>query len=257
MFRYYFRKIVVCPATYISAALLFLSMVLSLDSEATAQPAYLFDSAYAFGLSTYFMPVAAVLPISFLRQALRKGGAWQFPLLHITPRRYTLAGLAAAFLSGALVMLLSAGLFHLYVVLFLKGPVSYAYSLFDGIYFYSLMSNQAGYLLRIGVYAVNAGMYAIIAYGVSGLSSNQYICAASGFAFWIVASVLAQTAARYAPEEARLVCYALDPGQCTPGGVMTQTRYGGLIHLAIYVAVIALVAGGGFFLRLKRRLSHG
>lgn len=67
MFRYYFRKIVVCPATYISAALLFLSMVLSLDSEATAQPAYLFDSAYAFGLSTYFMPVAAVLPISFLR----------------------------------------------------------------------------------------------------------------------------------------------------------------------------------------------
>ena len=113
MFRYYFRKIVVCPATYISAALLFLSMVLSLDSEATAQPAYLFDSAYAFGLSTYFMPVAAVLPISFLRQALRKGGAWQFPLLHITPRRYTLAGLAAAFLSGALVMLLSAGLFRM------------------------------------------------------------------------------------------------------------------------------------------------
>ena len=125
MFRYYFRKIIVCPATYISAALLFLSMILSLDSESTAQPAYLFDSAYAMGLTTFFLPVAAVLPISFLRHALRKGGAWQFPLMHSSPRRYTLEGLAAAFVSGTLVLLLSVALFHLYVILFLKGPVSY------------------------------------------------------------------------------------------------------------------------------------
>ena len=257
MFRYYFRKSIVCPATYISAALLFLSIVLSLDSEASAQPAYLFDSAYAMGLTAYFLPVASVLPISFLRHALRKGGAWQFPLMHSSPRRYTLEGLAAAFVSGALVLLLSAALFHLYIVLFLKGPVSYEDSLFQGIYFYSRMSNRAGYLVRIGVYAVNAGMYAVIAYGVSGLSANQYICAASGFAFWISASVLAQTAARFAPENARLVFYALDPGQCTPGGVMTQTRDGGLIHLAVYVLVIVLLAGGGFYLRLRRRLRHG
>jgi hypothetical protein len=119
------------------------------------------------------------------------------------------------------------------------------------------MSNRAGYLVRIGVYAVNAGMYAVIAYGVSGLSANQYICAASGFAFWIAVTVLAQTAAKFAPERYRLVFYAIDPGQCTPGGVMTQTRDGGLIHLAVYVLVIVLLAGGGFYLRLRRRLRYG
>ena len=219
MFRYYLRKIIVCPATYISAVVLFLTMVLSLESNETAQPIYLFDYVYGFGLAWYFLPVAAVLPISFLRHALRKGNSWQFPLLHSTPLSYTLGGMAAAFLSGALVLLLSAGMFHLYVILFLNGPISYDYTLFGDEYFYARMSNIAGYLVRILIYAVNAGMYAFIAYGVSGFSSNQYICAVSGFAFWITAAVLSNTIALAVPEKYRLVFYALDPGQCAPGGL--------------------------------------
>ena len=258
MFRFYFRKIIVCPATYIGAVLLFLSMVLSLErGNDFAQPALLLDCVFAMGFSGWFLPVAAVLPISYLRHALQKGGAWQFPLMHSSPFRYTLGGLAAAFVSGALVLLLAAGLFHLYVILFLKGPVSYQYVLHSETYFYSKMSHRVYYLVMIGIYAVNAGMYALIAYGVSGFSANQYLCAASGFAFWIIASLLTQTVAQYVPKRYVLAVIALDPGQCEPASAMSETRDGGMIHLVLYVLVIAILSGGSFLLRLKRRLNNG
>lgn len=257
MLRYYLRKIIVCPATYIGAAVLCLSMILSIPTQALAEPAYLFDYVYELGFSTFFLPVAVVLPISYLRQTLRKGSTWQFPILHSTPLDYTVCGLVAAFISGVIVLLCSAGLFHLYVILFLKGPVSYNYTLFGTYYFFSRMTPQCGYLIRIGFRAVAAGMYALIAFGVSGLCPNQYICAASGFAFRIVLSVLSQTIAQGISEKYQIVFFALDPGQCDALGYFSATRDGGLIHLTIYLLVIALLTGGGFYLYVKRRLIDG
>ena len=187
MFLYYLKKTIISPATYIAAAVLFLSMILSKDvADGAAYPAYLFDITFEVGSAAFFLPVAAVLPISFLRHTLHKGAAWQLPLLRGTPLRDTLGGLAAAFASGALVFLLSAAAFHLYIVLLLPGPVSYDITLFDDLYFYKQLPVRVGYLVRIGVYAVSAGMYALVAYGVSSLTANQYICAASAFAFKII-----------------------------------------------------------------------
>ena len=258
MFRFYLKKLVACPATYIAGALLFLTMVLGLEQGGDfAEPAYLFDCTFAMGFSGWFLRVTAAMPISYLRHALQKGGAGQFPLLHSAPLRYTLGGLAAAFVSGALVLLLAAGLFHLYVVLFLKGPVSYQYVLHGESYFYSRMSHRLYYLVMIGIYAVNAGMYAMVAYGVSGLSANQYLCAASGFAFWIMASLLTQTIAQHVPEQYRLAVAALDPGQCTPSGMWSETRDGGMLHRTVYTLCVGLIFGGAFHLRLKRRLKDG
>ena len=256
MFRFYLKKLIACPATYIAGALLFLTMVLSRDHD-FAMPAYHFDCAFAMGVCSWFLPVTAAMPISYIRHALQKGGAGQFPLLHSSPLRYTLSGLAAAFVSGALVLLLATGLFHLYVVLFLKGPVSYEYVLHDGTYFFSRIPHRLYYLVMIGIYAVYAGMFAMVAYGVSGLSANQYICAASGFAFWIALAVFAQSIAHYAPEQYRLAIAAIDPGQCTPGGAMSETRDGGMIYRSVYTLAVGLIFGGDFFLRLKRRLKDG
>lgn len=258
MFLYYLKKLIVSPATYIAAGVLFLSMLLSGELfGAPVCPAYLFDMTFAVGPAAYFLPIVAALPIAYLRHSLHKGAAWQLPLLRGTPLRDTLGGLAAAFVSGALVLLFSAVAFHLYIVLFLPGPVSYEVSLFDNFFFYKQLPVRVGYLVRIGVYAVSAGMYALVAYGVSALTANQYVCAASAFAFHITLSTFIAIIGQVIPERYRFAFWGLDPGTCSQLSTISMTKDGGLIHLACYVLVIALLSGGLFWLRLKKRLKNG
>ena len=259
MFLYYLKKIVVSPATYIAAGILSLTMILGTDTGIPALPAYLFDYTFEIGGSgaAYFLPVAAVLPIAYLRHTLHKGAAWQLPLLRGTPLRDTLGGLAAAFISGVLVFLLSAVVFHLYVVLALPGPVSYEVSLFDSNYFYRQLPVRVGYLVRIGVYAVSAGMYALFAYGVSALTANQYICAASAFAFGLVGNTVFSFIVQVIPQRYCYTIMTLNPVTCHAHSIVSMTKDGGLIHLACYVLVIALLSGGLFWLRLKKKLKNG
>ena len=259
MFFYYLKKIVVSPATYIAAGILSLTMLLGADTGSPVYPAYLFDYTFSIGDggATFFLPVAAALPIAYLRHTLHKGAAWQLPLLRGTPLRDTLGGLAAAFVSGVLVFLLSAAAFHLYVVLVLPGPVSYDVSWYDAYYFYNQLPARVGYLIRIGVYAASAGMYALFAYGVSALTANQYICAASAFAFDITANTFLTIIAQGVPERYWYALAALNPITCYKYSIVSMTKDGGLIHLACYVLVIALLSGGLFWLRLKHRLKNG
>ena len=252
MFLYYLKKLLVSPATYIAAGILSLTMILGIEKECPAYPVALGNGGAAF-----FLPVAAALPIAYLRHTLHKGAAWQLPLLRGTPLRDTLGGLAAAFVSGALVFLLSAAAFHLYVVLFLPGPVSYDYSLYDGNYFYMRLPVRVGYLVRIGVYAVSAGMYALFAYGVSALTANQYVCAASAFAFAITANVFISIISQAFPQRYLYALFTLNPVACHAHTIVSMTKDGGLFHLAGYVLAIALLSGGLFWLRLKRKLKNG
>lgn len=259
MFFYYLKKIVVSPATYIAAVVLFVTMIIGIESDHPAYPAYLFDYAFSIGEggATFFLPVAAALPIAYLRHTLHKGAAWQLPLLRGTPLRDTLGGLAAAFVSGALVFLLSAAAFHLYVVLFLPGPVSYDVSWYYAYYFYNQLPARVAYLIRIGVYAVSAGMYALFAYGVSALTANQYICAASAFAFDITANTFLEIIGQAIPQRYWYALATLSPITCYEYSSVSMTKDGGLIHLACYVLAIALLSGGLFWLRLKSKLKNG
>ena len=259
MFLYYLKKIIVSPATYIAVGVMGLIMILGAQEDYPAEPAYLFDYTFECGHSgaVFFLPVAAALPIAYLRHTLHKGAAWQLPLLRGTPLRDTLGGLAAAFVSGALVFLLSTAAFHLYVVLFRPGPVSYTVALFEDEYFYKQMPIRVGYLVRIGVYTVSAGMYALVAYGVSALTPTQYICAASGFAFDLTLSSLSQIIAQEIPMRYRFAVSVFDPGTCYMPSIVSMTKDGGLIHLACYVLAIALLSGGLYWLRLKHKLKNG
>ena len=260
MFLYYLKKLIVSPATYIAAGVLFLTMIIGIEFDHPAYPLYLFDATFAIGEggATFFLPVAAALPIAYLRHTLHKGAAWQLPLLRGTPLRDTLGGLAAAFVSGALVLLLSAVAFHLYVVLVLPGPVSYDVTLYNSYnYFYYHLPVRVAYLVRIGVYAVSAGMYALFAYGVSALTANQYICAASAFAFAITVNTFIAIISQAIPERYWYALATLNPVTCYAYSSVSMTKDGGLIHLASYVLVIALLSGSLFWLRLKKRLKNG
>ena len=97
MFLYYLKKLIVSPATCIAAAVLFLTMIIGIELDHPAYPAYLFDAAFEIGKggATFFLPVAAVLPIACLRHTLDKGAAWQLPLLRGTPLRLRSPGTSA------------------------------------------------------------------------------------------------------------------------------------------------------------------
>ena len=38
---------------------------------------------------------------------------------------------------------------------------------------------------------------------------------------------------------------------------MSETRDGGMLYRSVYTLAVGLIFGGGFFLRLKRRLEDG
>ena len=250
MFLFYMKKLIRCPATYLAALALFASMVFSVIPYWSwpSMPLYLFQFATYIGITGYFIPVAAVLPICYVRHALQRGGAWQFPLMHSSPRRYALGGLTAAFLSGALVMLLGLLLFFLFTVLVLPGPLSFETTLDNGVTPFNLeLSGEGRYLFRAAVFLTNGAMWAAVAYAVSAFSANQYLCAAAPFALYIGVSFLAQA----------LRWWYLDPAQLQIVSNVIYGSDGGVSYLTIYTLIIVVLCGVLFLLRLKRRLRDG
>lgn len=250
MFLFYLKKLIRCPATYLAALALFLSMVLSIAPFPfpVCWPLYVFQYATYIGVAGYFVPVAAALPICYVRHALQSGGAWQFPLMHSSPRRYALGGLAAAFLSGALVMLLGLLLFFLFVVLTTQGPISFYTSLGNGVTPFELeLSGEGQFLFRTAVFLTNGAMWAAVAYAASAFVSNQYLCAAVPFVLMISVSLPMQV----------LHWYYLDPMQLQLESDVVYGKDGGVSFLTIYTLTVVVLCGAGFFFRLKRRLHNG
>lgn len=248
MFLFYIKKLIRCPATYLAAFVLFLSMAFSVIPFPSAWPLYLFQYATNIGVTAYFIPVVSALPICYVRHALQHGGAWQFPLMHSSPRRYSLGGLVAACLSGALVMLLALLLFFVFTVLAFPGPVSFRESLYSGSEpFYRKLSGVQKYGVRSLIFLTNGAMWAAVAYGVSGFAANQYLCASAPFVLHIGLSYLTQT----------LHWTYLDPGQLQLVSAIVLEPDGGLSYLAIYTLTVVFLCGTLFYLRLKRRLRNG
>lgn len=248
MFLFYLKKLIRCPATYIAAFVLFLSMVFSVVPFPNAWPLYLFQYATNVGVTVYFIPVASALPICYVRHALQTGGAWQFPLMHSSPRKYSVGGLFSACVSGALVMLIALVLFFLLSVLAFPGPVSFRESLYSGIEpFYRRLSGVQKYGVRGLIFLTNGAMWAAVAYGMSGFVTNQYLCASAPFVLHIGLSYLTQT----------LHWTYLDPGQLQLISDIALEPDGGLLYLAGYTFTVILLCGILFFLRIKRRLRYG
>lgn len=254
MFLFYIKKLIRCPATYIAAFALFLSMVFSVVPFPSAWPLYLFQYATDIGVANYFIPVASVLPICYVRHALQTDGAWQFPLMHTSPRRYSVGGLLAACTSGALVMLLALVMFFLFTVLAFPGPVSFKECLYNGTEpFYRKLSGVQKYGIRSLIFLVNGAVWAAVAYGVSSITSNQYLCASAPFVLYIGLGYLIQTLHIIYPEH----WIYPDPMQLLLTGDVVLQPDGGLLYLATYALTVFFLCGILFHIRLKRRLKHG
>ncbi len=256
MFRFYLKKLLRCPATYIGALLIAASMIYSVAGELeVCMPLYLFQCAMYVGILPFFLPIASVLPVCYIRHALRKNAAFQFPLLHSSPVRYSLGGLAASAISGAFVSLLGLAVFTLFILIALPGPVDVRTALFtESNPLYQGMSGPAIFLVEALILAANCAMFPCIAYAVSAFSANQYVCATAPFALWMLLMALMQSL--YQLKQAK-VFLILDPAQAQLGGLMSSSEDGGLIYLCIYVFCVITICGGVFLTRLKKRLKNG
>ncbi len=253
MFRFYLKKLLRCPATFAGAVVLCLSMIVSVAPIKQAAPLYLFQYAFEMGVTHFFPPLACALPVCFVRSAFRKGSAWQFPLLHSSPLRYSAGGLFAAYVSGAVTALLGYVLFFLFIAAAAPGSLTFSVYIRDDMHpFYSRLSGLELYLLKGFIFAANGGMFAAIAYAVSGFSSNQYLCAASPFVLYMSVSYVSQHLAQLDQK-----FFYLDPGQVALIGICNWHKDGGLLYMGIYIGTVVLLCLILFRLLLQRRLSNG
>ena len=273
MFSYYSKKLIACPATYVGAVILFLSMLSVFEDQGKPDPnlLYFFQCTMPIGITHWFLPVATVLPVCFVRREMRQGAAWQFPLLHSSPLRYSVGGLLAAFVSGAWIVVVAVVLFILFVyfAIAFPGSLSLRVDLFSQreLYpFWVKLPKLVIFLILTAVLAGCGGMCAAISYAVSGFSRNQYICAASPLLLFFAATYSIQALVYYRKFVAGTVprlktdwLEYLDPSMLSVGfGSNLETGpNGGLVYYGIYLSAVLLICGGLFYFRLRRRLRNG
>lgn len=265
MFLFYLKKLLRCPATYAAALLFFCSIVFSLSGypewsnpRSYWNPIYLYEISVNLGVAAWFIPVAAVVPICFVRKELSRGSTWQFPLLRANPCRFTLGGLAAACISGAAVTLLGLALFFLVGFLRSRGTLVTSYTLLGSCdwpagdfrlgrsYLEVTLIELAG---LVGMSVLPAGA----AYLISGFTDNQYLCAALPFLLYTLALYSFQRLAYYVNPVFRL----FDPARMNPmGNPFDGSPYAPLYPL-LYGFAVLLICALLFRLRLNRRLRDG
>jgi hypothetical protein len=248
MFQFYFKKLIRCPAIVVSVLLLVLSMVFAVVPFPSAYPVYLLEYALGLGMLPYFMPIAVALPICFVRHSLQKNSAWQFPLMHSSPARYSLGGLLASCLTGAIIMLSAAVLFWLFCIFGLPGPVDYSVIMNSTPRtFYSSLSGPTNLLIRWGILSVNGALWGAVTYAVSAYTGNQYISAAAPFVLLLGINSLCGFFGWIYP----------NPIQILLIGFPKLLPFGGLFYMAAYVLAAVALCYFLFYRRTKRRLVYG
>lgn len=255
MFAFYLRKLLRCPATYIGSVLFFLSIVLSVsETWATGNPTYLYQYAMNLGISHFFIPVATVLPICFVRRELSRGSSWQLPLLRSSPRRYSAGGLAAACIAGTVVTVLGFLCFFLTVILSSGDALTFDYTLVsaDAAFFHGRSYLEIT-LIELAGLALMSMIHPAVAYLVSGYSPNQYLCAAFPFILYMFALFTVQRLGYYVDKR----FLYLDPSSLNPSGSNFTDSKAFPLYVLTYVLTVGLICGLLFGHRLRRRLRDG
>lgn len=255
VFVFYLKKLLRCPATYAGSALFFLSIILSVSETWTSRnPTYLYQYAMNLGITHFFIPVVAALPICFVRRELSRGSTWQFPLLRSSPRRFSAGGLAAACLSGAVVTVLGFLCFFLTVVLSSGEALALDYTLVseDAVFFQGRSYLEIT-LIELAGLALMSMIHPAVAYLVSGYSNNQYLCAAFPFILYMFALFTVQRLGYYVDKR----FLYLDPSRLNPSGSTFTDSKAFPLYVLSYVLTVALICGLLFGRRLRRRLRDG
>jgi hypothetical protein len=256
MLRFQLKNIVLTPATAVGVLGLFLFMLISIYPNPYNDVVYNYQYATQLGYGSYFIPVAAVLPVCFYLQQFGSQRGTQFSLIRSSLPRYTGSTIFGAVLSG-MVVTLSAFILFTFSCCFLvhsaEGPAYFGDGLMensDAEAFYGrfLAHPFVLYLIMGAIYTVNGAIWPVISLFCFTLVQNQYIVVAIPLIFKVVVGIFAQLAG----------LFFLDPSQLQLfGGIAASWYGGGIPYMLLYMGIVILLCSGGWGFRIYRQVRHG
>lgn len=252
MTRFYLKNTIFSPATAVGILGLWLGMLLGTDFYTDLT--YCFQYAISIGVTTFFIPVASILPICYLQRQMNAGHARDLCMIRSSRNAFSWGALIAAVLSGMVVMLgalLAFTAFSVVYNLLVWGTPYFGEGLFvySGEFYHFLSVHPVLiYFFQGGVFVLNGVIWPAVALMCFSFTSNSYITLAVPFVVRTALGWMTQTTP----------LYFLDPGQLMlGGGGMTGTVGGGIPYLLAYCATVIILCGIVWRYSLERRLQDG
>ena len=253
MLRFQLRNTILTPATAISILGLYLFMVVSIYPYPTADLMYNYQYVTQIGYGSYFIPVAAVIPVCFWLHYAGAEKGRQFSLVRSRLSAYTSSTVFTAVLSGMTVTLSAFLLFTLTCLIYSPEGTPYiGLGLLKGSYgtaFYSKFFDHpvALYAIMGAIYTVNGAIWPIISLLCFSFTANQYVVIAVPFIIKALVAYIAQS----------FCWYYLDPGQLMlMGAVAAELPGGGIPYMLGYIGIVTLLCGGTWTIRTYRKVRH-
>jgi hypothetical protein len=254
MLRFQLKHMILTPATAVGTLGLFLFMLISIYPNPYNDVVYNYQYATQLGYGSYFIPIAAVLPVcAFLRHADKER---KFALMRSRLSSYSWATVLSGVLSG-MVVTLSAFILFTFSCCFLvhsaEGPAYFGKGLMensDAFEHYSrfLARPVVLYLIMGAIYTVNGAIWPMISLVSDSFVTNSYVVVAIPFIFRLLLGFLGVMTQRY----------FLDPSQLQIfGGVSASWMGGGIPYMLCYMGIVILLCGGIWSIRIYRKVRHG
>lgn len=255
MLRFQIKNIIFTPITLASILALYLFMMVSIYPFYFNDIVYNYQYATQLGYGSYFIPVAAVLPVCFFLHHMGGEKNVQFSLIRSKLSSYTISTIFSAVLSG---MAVTLGAFILFTIscFLINSPEGPAY-FGDGFVvwrsssyaFYGrfLMYPFLLYSIMGVIYTMNGAMWPVISLMCFSFTANQYAVAVVPFILKLVMSFIGQTTQHFFLDPSQLRIFA---------GVSASWPGGGIPYMLSYIGIVILLCGGIWGIRTYRRVRH-
>ena len=249
MLRFYLRNTLLSPALIVGIMGLLFAMLVGTNFNNDLL--YCYQYTISLGVTSFFIPVATVLPVCFMQKQINSGNIRYICLMRSSRCSFSGGALLSAVLSGMAVMLGAFLLFtaccYIYCPLgtpyFGDGMFSYQTSFYDAL----LKRPEMLYLLMGCIFTLNGAIWPAISLLCFAFTSNQYLALAIPFVVRTGMGYLTQS----------MGWFYLDPSQLLLKGVANQLPGGGVPYVLLYSVVVVLLCGCFWNYSVKRRLHHG
>lgn len=249
MLRFYLRNTLLSPAMIVGIIGLLSSMLVGMNFHDDLL--YCYQYTISLGVTSFFIPVATVLPVCFMQKQMNAGNNIRYICLMRSSRRsFSGSALLSAVLSGMLIMFGAFLLFTAFCSINSVGHPYFGKGMFSyQTVFYDALSEYPGmlYLLMGAVFTLNGAIWPAISLLCFAFTSNQYLALAIPFVVRTGMGYLMQSTG----------WFYLDPSQLLLKGVANQLPGGGIPYVLLYSAVVVLFCGFFWNYSIKRRLHHG
>lgn len=249
MLRFYLRNTLLSPSLIVGIMGLWLAMLVGTNFHNDLL--YCYQYTISLGVTSFFIPVATVLPVCLMQKQMNTGNIQYVCLVRSNRRSFSSGALLSAVFSGMAVALGAFLLFTVFCCVYSPSGTPY---FGDGMFPYqtdfyvSLIEYpKLLYSLMGAIFTLNGAIWPAISLLCWAFTSNQYLALAIPFVVRTGAGYLTQS----------LGMFYLDPSQLLLKGIANQLPGGGVPYVLLYSAIVVLLCGILWDYSIKRRLYHG